>query len=430
MDKKRSLQEILEKRLPPDRLLFIKKAGASAGEAGVRAFIVGGSVRDLLLGFPVRDIDLSVEGDAEEFARRLVAESGGRIVAHGRFKTASIFFRDGSRLDISTARKEKYKRPAELPEVVSSSIYNDLYRRDFTINALAVGINPGIFGELTDCFNGMEDIERKLLRVLHEKSFEDDPTRIFRAVRFVLRLNFKIEEETKKLLFAAVNARLCDNLSGRRLRNEIELLLTETDPPSAADKMREYGIHKSIHPGIRVDARTVNSLKKLKHSMFLAENAGPPVKFKPWLVCFMAMLRGMEAETLSEISKRLMLSKKEALAVKSLPLAAGKAKTLNSVAKLRPSRVYSLLKDAPPELLVLILSMTGAARAEAVLEKFIYSMGVKTETTGKDLLGMGFKPGPGIESALDGVLKARIDGKVKNKKEETAFILKHFGDKI
>ena len=426
MDKKYNFREIFEERLPPDRALFISKMGAAAGECGFRAFIVGGSVRDLLMGCAVKDIDLTIEGDAEEFARKLLGEFKGKIVAHSRFKTASVFFRDGSRLDISTARKEKYKRPAELPEVVSSSIYSDLYRRDFTVNALAVSINPGSFGRLIDCFNGLEDLREGVIRVLHEKSFEDDPTRIFRAVRFAQRLGFRIEERTEALIRAAVCNRLCGALSGRRLRNEIELLLSEPDPVSAAKKMREYGIEKCIHRKLRVAAAEIGSLEKLRAIIPAAGGAAPDKGFRPWLVYFMGLLRGQDKETLREISKRLMLSTKERTALLSLPKADSMAKTLNSVEILPCSRVYSLLKGEPPEFLVVILSMTGIEKAKIILEKLVYSLGVKTETTGKDLLDMGFKPGPGIQAILDEVLKARIDGALKNKKEESDFILGKF----
>lgn len=426
VDRRTNIREIMEARLPPDTAGLIKKLGEAAAAAGLKAFITGGFVRDLMLGVPVGDIDLAVEGPAGKFAEDVAGILGGKLLVHDRFKTATVFLGKGARIDVSAAREERYDRPAALPRVVSSSIYNDLFRRDFTVNALAVSISPGTSGELIDCFGGLEDLGGGIIRVLHEKSFEDDPTRVFRAVRFAHRLGFEIEAGTKRLMAAAAAGRFCENLTGARLRNEIELLFKERNPAAAAAMMRAHGIHICIHPRASLTPRKIKAIEKLQDIIPAAEETESLRGTAPWLAYFMCALKGMDGDSLACLSKRLMLGRGEARALKSLPLADSLLKEINSVETMPCSEVYSLAGRAPREAVIVALSEAGAEQAAAFMRKLGRAERRKAETTGSDLLKMGFPQGPVIERVLAEVSRARMDGRLESKEEELDYIKKRF----
>jgi tRNA nucleotidyltransferase (CCA-adding enzyme) len=219
----------LIKRFPKRISDVIKIARDTADAEGLRVYIVGGVVRDLLLGVTNYDLDFVVEGRGIEFAEILNRALRGDLKIHRAFKTATIRSRD-LRIDIVTARSESYKRPASYPDVVPGTIKEDLYRRDFTINAMAVSVNKKDFGRLVDFYGGPEDLKKGLIRIMHDKSFMDDPTRIFRAVRFSVRFNFKIEPHTKDLIKKAILLGLLGEVNRGRIKKEIELFLKERDP--------------------------------------------------------------------------------------------------------------------------------------------------------------------------------------------------------
>ena len=208
---------------------IIDIVGKLADELKTHVYIVGGPVRDKLLGRKDYDLDFVVEGDGINFAEALNKTLKGKLTAYRAFGTATINF-NKKRIDVVTARKEHYKYPAAYPTVKPGSIKDDLYRRDFTINAMAIAVNKDGFGRLVDFYNGRKDLKKKVIRVLHDKSFMDDPTRIFRAVRFSARFGFKIEPHTKKLMKEAVRDGLLGEVNAGRIRKEIELFLKEKNP--------------------------------------------------------------------------------------------------------------------------------------------------------------------------------------------------------
>jgi len=229
----------MKQKLPKEIYVLLKFTGKLAGSNGSRAYIVGGFVRDLLLGEKNLDVDIVVEPDGIEFAKILAEELKGRLVTHKRFGTATIFTKRYKRIDIATARTECYERPGALPSVKSSSMKNDLSRRDFTINAVAASLNPGSFGALIDFYGGRRDIKKGVVRVLHDESFIDDPTRIFRAVRFEQRFDFKIEKRTLKLIRDAVNLKMLERIEKYRIRNEMLLILKEKEPIKTLSRLDE-----------------------------------------------------------------------------------------------------------------------------------------------------------------------------------------------
>ena len=252
-ENQRNLAKLLKQRLPAGVLKSIRKIGNFAQEKGFSAYIVGGFLRDVLLGVENLDLDIIIEGDAITFVKLLKEKIALDMVTHRRFGTATITLPDGFKIDLASARKEHYAYPAVLPTVTFSSIREDLIRRDFTINALAVKINRNNFGQLLDLFEGQKDLTERKVRILHDRSFIDDPTRIFRAIRFEQRYNFKIEEQTLKLMREALASGMLERLTRSRLGREFILLLKEAKPLKAISRFDQLCGLQVIHPLIRLD---------------------------------------------------------------------------------------------------------------------------------------------------------------------------------
>jgi len=233
-------------QLPSRVLNLLRGSGVCAEETGFYAYAVGGLVRDLFLQRDNLDVDVVIEGDGIAFASRFSVGHNARFLTYEKFGTANIVLPDGFKIDVATARTETYERPAALPLVTPGSIKDDMLRRDFSINTLAVGLNPDRFGDLLDLFHAREDIKKRLIRVLHEKSFMDDPTRIFRAVRFEKRLGFRIEGATEKLIQDAVCAGLIERLSGYRISSELRLILKEKNPRLPVSRLDELGVLSAV----------------------------------------------------------------------------------------------------------------------------------------------------------------------------------------
>ncbi|HZC80214.1 MAG TPA: hypothetical protein VE222_00600, partial [Nitrospiraceae bacterium] len=225
-----NLRILMRRCLPSKIFNRLREIGELADAMDASAYLVGGLVRDLLLGHTNLDMDIAVEGNGMTFARRVADQYGAGLKVFDRFATALVVFPDGFKLDVATARRESYAHPTALPTVKPSSIKDDLYRRDFTINTLAIRLNASHFGELVDFYGGQHDLERKVIRVLHAHSFVDDPTRVFRAIRFEQRFGFHIEKRALTLLKEAAASDLVRRLSSPRLRNEVMRLLSEQDP--------------------------------------------------------------------------------------------------------------------------------------------------------------------------------------------------------
>jgi len=226
----RSVSSLLANRLPPRIQDLLRLAGTVGDEVGAKVYAVGGFVRDLLLRHENLDVDLVVEGDGIAFAEALGRRVAGRVTSHRKFGTAVLTLPDGFKLDVATARTEYYEYPAALPTVEHSSIRMDLYRRDFTINTLAVCLNPGRYGDLLDFFGGQRDLRDKTLRIIHNLSFVEDPTRILRAARFEVRLGFRLSRHAEQLTANAVQMGLLEKLAGVRLSTELQLILQEARP--------------------------------------------------------------------------------------------------------------------------------------------------------------------------------------------------------
>ena len=243
-----SVAKDIEAQLPQELLALIEDCAELAAGKQQRLYLVGGAVRDLFLGWPNLDLDLVLEGDAPELARQLVETRGGDIITHPRFGTATV--RQGTiSLDLVTARSETYARPGALPTVSPGAIEDDLFRRDFAINAMAVCLDHAHFGELVDPYGGNNDLAQGLIRILHRESFRDDPTRIWRALRYEQRLGFKLESDTEELLRRDVA--MMDKVSGDRLRHELERILEEDCPEKVLYRAEELGALQQLHQSLK-----------------------------------------------------------------------------------------------------------------------------------------------------------------------------------
>jgi len=232
-------------RLNPKSLALVQSIGLLARAHGVAAYLVGGPVRDLMLGFPNVDLDITVEGNCLRLAEVLASQyRDARVTRYPAFMTATVHIPDGSQVDFATARQEIYARGGAFPEVKPSSIKDDLLRRDFTINAMAIAINPDTWGKLIDPFGGLSDLLSKRLRVLHEKSFLDDPTRILRAARLKARLGLSVEAKTLKLLKSAIKIKVLDTIKPQRYLKDFNKILKEPKSREAIKCLKEWSAYR------------------------------------------------------------------------------------------------------------------------------------------------------------------------------------------
>ena len=301
----KNVARLLRKRLPANTFNLIRKIGSLAEDNGISAYIVGGFLRDLLLDVENLDLDIVVESDAITFVKVLEDKINLDVITHRRFSTATITLPDGCKIDIASSRKEHYAYAAALPQIFFSSIKEDLNRRDFAINTLAVRINRDNFGQLLDLFDGQKDLTQRKIRVLHEKSFIDDPTRIFRAIRFEQRYNFKIEPKTFRLMRKSITARLLRKLSHFRLGREFILLLKEEKPLKAILRFNRLCGLKLIHPMIKLDKRAEVRLKS-------------PRPQDDWLVYFALLTRKLNEKQLEKLCRDFSLTRKDKQRLKSL----------------------------------------------------------------------------------------------------------------
>ncbi len=232
----------LLEQLDASSLAIVQQVGLCADKLSVTAYLVGGPVRDLILKRPNLDFDFTVEGNGMRLAELFAeGQKGAKVVKYPAFKTATVFLPKGRAVDFVTARKEIYPRPGAMPVVKPSGIHDDLFRRDFTINAIALGINSSHWGEIVDPFLGIKDLKAGKIRILHEKSFIDDPTRILRAARFEQRLQFKIEPATFKILKHAIAQGALDSIKPQRCFKEYKKINQEKNPQLAMERLKTWG---------------------------------------------------------------------------------------------------------------------------------------------------------------------------------------------
>ncbi|MFH1032307.1 MAG: CCA tRNA nucleotidyltransferase [Chloroflexota bacterium] len=404
-----NLADQMLRQLPAELVEFMRVAGQAASKKGQSLYLVGGVVRDLLLKRTNLDLDLVVEGDAIGLAKQLAESVKGKILTHTRFGTAKLKW-DSWSVDFATARSETYERPGALPSVSPGSLDDDLFRRDFTINAMAVELIPKCFGKLVDLYGGMSDLKRKLIRILHERSFIDDATRIWRGLRYEQRLGFQLEADTLRLLKRDIP--MLDAISGDRIRHELELVLREAEPEKVILRAEELGVLAKLHPSLKGDSWLEEKFREARKLKTL-----PSVELYISLITYRLTI-----EEKDELISHLKLNKTAAQVLRDTSSLKSKLDVL-SMPEAKPSSTYQLLSDSTPEAITAIFLVTDSPvvrqRIRLFLNKLRY---IRPALTGNDLLKMGIAQGPKVKEVLAHLHKARLDGEVTSKKEEEALV--------
>ncbi len=398
----------LADRLSPELLAFLKTAAAEASARKWRLYLVGGAVRDLLLGRPGFDMDLSVEGDAIELARALAAAPED-VTVHHRFNTARLRW-GAHHFDLARSREETYARPGALPSVRPGSIENDLFRRDFTINAMALSLNADDWGRLIDVYGGRGDLEDRLIRVLHPNSFIDDATRIWRAVRYEQRLDFRIEPGTLALLEHDRN--MLETITADRLRYELECILSEAAPEKIFRRADKLGLLKTWHPALMGDGWLSGACERARS---LVEKPSPEV--------FLALLAWrLSASQKEELIGRLRLTRHQSRAIHDSDRVAAILEILAS-ADIKPSHVYRVLHGLTDDALIASRAATDAPAALRNMGRFMTEWRfITTALTGEDLKHLGAHQGPDIKRLLDELRDRRLDGVITSRTQEESYV--------
>ncbi|MDO8531647.1 MAG: hypothetical protein Q7T26_05705 [Dehalococcoidia bacterium] len=412
----RDLLPRLDGALSADLRPLVHAARDAAAAENVRLYVVGGAVRDLLLGRPLVDVDIVVEGDAASLARRVAQQTGGRVEAHDRFGTAKVMHNGpvgtghGQSLDLATARTEKYVRPGALPTVQPGTLAQDLARRDFTINAIALGLTPPNEGVLLDPFAGQKDMAAGLVRVLHDKSFVDDATRIFRSVRYEQRLGFRMEPQTEAL--ARRDIAYLDAISGDRVRNELDLLLREDAPERGLARLAEIGALERV-------GLPWHDAPWLSRKFAQARRAAPPGALLPEIYLGLLMYT-LSPEEASAALRRLNFPRATDQALRDVgPLKA----TLADLTRpdLQASAVVHMLERFQPAALQTCAFACDNKAARERLRRYLAELRyVKSALDGHDLARLGVKQGPRMGQMLKALRDARLDGEVRSREDEEA----------
>lgn len=397
--------------VPPPLQLLARLTRLPAGQTLLErissrdgVFLVGGAVRDLLLGLEPAELDVVVEGDAVSLAREL----GGLVLAHDRFGTSRVRL-DGHRYDIATARTETYERPGALPDVTPAPLAEDLKRRDFTVNAIAMALGGERRGTLQELTGALEDLDGRVLRVIHDGSFIDDPTRLFRLARYAGRLGFTVEPHTRELAQAAIGSGALETVSGPRIGTELRLLARERDPLEAFAALGRLDLDRAIHPrfGLR-DTETVKLALRLL-----------PEDGRPDLLVLAAAAEDVPRPELVELLDRLAFEASDRDRVVSA--AAGAKKLGDALERARtPAAIAAAAAGANPELVALAGGHGGADSAAAWLDRL---RNIRLEIDGQDLLAAGVPQGPLIGRALRAALEAKLDGRASGRDAELSVAL-------
>jgi tRNA nucleotidyltransferase (CCA-adding enzyme) len=434
----------LEKKiysLPKEVVSVIKKAKTLADNLGVSSYLVGGFVRDILLKKPNLDVDIVVEAkktndleiDGILFADRLAEifniplSSSKHLVKHKRFGTAVVKLSDKIKVDVATARKELYPKPGALPLVSFGTIYDDLFRRDFSINAMAISLNQKYFGKLIDYFGGIKDLKNKKIRILHNLSFIDDPTRLLRAIRFKERYGFTLERETRRLFNQAKELKVLDNVGKHRVRDELILCLKEAQALKVIRCINKLYGFSFIHKKITLDKKKEKFLKKLDRTIKYFKLRYPQKRaLDSWLIFFIALLDGLSLEEVKKIAFDFGFKKGEIKRMLSYFEVHREVLQSLSSKKMRPSLVYQILDPLSFEVIVLIMAKEKRLFVKRRINEFLlFHNGVTLAVSGEDLKKMGFSPGPHFKEILTKTLYAKIDRIIKDKQDEIKFIKEH-----
>lgn len=422
----RSVAALVEKRLSAEIREILQKLGTVGDGLGLPVYAVGGFVRDLLLGTDNLDIDVTVEGDGVFFAECFAERYGGRVRSHKKFGTAVLVLADGRKIDVASTRLEYYDSPGALPTVERASLRHDLYRRDFTVNTLALCLNSDRFGNLTDHFGSQQDIQERVVRVLHNLSFVEDPTRVFRAIRFEHRLGFRIAPHTENLMRSAVRMHLLDKLGGERLLSELVQILSEKEPAAAIRRMDSLGLLPIIHPALKLVLATERVLQETGQVMAWFRLLYLEDRCEPWQVYLMAVCDGLKPDEFRDVCRRLAIPGRLAIQLCSqrhtvfttLKVIKRRLKRSDEVCN---SQIYAWFNDLVPEILLYLAARASSEQVRRFVSLYLTRLRVVTPLLdGNDLSGLGLEPGPLFGRIKERLLQARLDGDVESRDEEIA----------
>lgn len=413
-------------KLPEDIKGLIYLASDVASSNNARAYLAGGFVRDLILGAANLDLDIVVEGDGIHFAEDLSGRLGAKLTCHRRFGTATLSLRHNLKIDIASARRETYPEPASLPLVSTGTMRDDLARRDFTINAMAISISGSDFGRLLDYFSSQDDLRRKKIRVLHALSFIDDPTRILRAIRFEQRYNFKIEPETLAWLKDAVRLKMLDKVEPQRVRDELILDLKEEGPLNELRRISKLVGFAFISKRLKMSKNTSGLLLSAQRQIqWFKKNYSKRRPLDSWLIYLTALIDSLPVKEARAMCRKFALRRGEEKRISCYKKLSRKFINELKQPGLRPSKIFALLEPLSYEVIILLKARYADKNMHRHIEDFfeIYN-GMRILIRGEDLRRLGVTPGPYYQKIFAKVLQAKLEGIVKTKEEELALIRK------
>ena len=401
------LLSTVENSLAPETFTLLKAIAEKASAMELSLYLVGGSVRDMLLGIPVKDLDVVVEGNAATLASEVARELNGDLLSYSRFGTATVKL-EGQRFDLVTARREVYLRPGALPRVTPSTIQDDLERRDFSVNAMAVALSGPGAGRLLDPLGGKEDLKRGLIRVLHPGSFIDDATRILRAIRYEQRLRFHLEADAQRVLSEATEGGMLGTVSGDRLRRELGLMFNEEHPYLSLSRCGELGVLRAIYPpledgpGIKVLGDCTGEMASM---MYLGALSYP-----------------LTVEEGESFINRLSMSSRWANVVRDtigVKLRSGYTHPYIGQLDLTPGQLCLLLDQFSPIGIRVNALLSEHQRVREALQLYLNTLRhMKPSLNGRDLISLGVAQGPLVGEILGELRQGRIDGNITSREEE------------
>jgi len=406
-----NLARQIEQYLPRQLLELVRDISGQAAKRGQRVYLVGGVVRDLFLGYPNFDLDLVVEGDAVKLAQQVAESSQANLLAHRRFGTAKLRYEDFT-LDMATARKETYAEPGALPAVTPGTLKDDLLRRDFSINAMAISLAANDYGELVDPYQGKNDLERRLIRILHSESFSDDATRILRAVRYQQRLCFELEAQTAQLLKRDIP--MLDTISGDRIRHELELIFKEKQPEFVINRLGELGVLQGINPFLKGGGWIAEKFDR-------ARRLKKPTQLPSLYFCL--LIYSFSETGVEQFLARLNITAKLSRAIRDTLRLKTKLPLLGK-SPLKPSEIYYLLREYESVAVQANAIASDTSMVHHHLQLFLTKLRyVRTSLDGEELKRLGISAGPEMGKVLQVLHKAKLDGEVRTKDDEKKLAL-------
>lgn len=406
-----NLARQIEQYLPRQLLELVQNISGQAAERGQRVYLVGGVVRDLLLGYPNFDLDLVVEGDAVKLAQQVAETSQAKLLAHHRFGTAKLRYENFT-LDLATARKETYARPGALPAVTPGTLKDDLIRRDFSINTMAISLAANDYGELIDPYQGNSDLEHRLIRILHPGSFSDDATRILRGVRYEQRFGFELEAQTAQLLKRDIPT--LDTISGDRIRHELELILKEKQPELAIKRLAELGVLPKISPFLKGDGWIAEKFDK-------ARRLKKPAQLPSLYFCL--LIYSFSEKNIEQFLAHLNIPAKLSRAIRDTLRLKTRLPLLDRPS-LKPSETYYLLREYEPLAIQANAIASDSSMIHHHLQLFLTKLRyVRTALDGEELKRLGISAGPEMGQVLQILHKAKLDGEVRTRADEKKLAL-------